>query len=152
LRNVQWNTNNQTVQIDIAWQRSEFTEKDGRSFSFRSSIADFGDLRNYYGYEEFDGKRFELLPGTLAPQVISTAAQAASLDEKEFLKKGYTHVRVLDNVKKNLPAALRLNVVGEKVSVVDNQPRSTGNPSFLLKNEQGQIQYAILNGFLIPLL
>lgn len=152
LRNVQWKTNNQNVQVDIAWQRSEFTEKDGRSFSHRSSIVDFGDLRNYFGYEEFDGKQFELLPGNLAPQIIATASAASTLDEMDLLRKGYTHVRVLESVKKNLPNPLRIHIVADKITNIDNTPRSTGNPSLLLKNGQGQIQYAIVNGFLIPLL
>jgi hypothetical protein len=112
-----------------------------------AEIEDVGDLSTYYGYEEFDASGMKLLLAKIYPEVLPDIESVKSLNAPELLSKGYGYIRV-----KELPdesySSLPFNIISESYEI-DEELAPGQNPAFFLTS-QGEVKYAVINGFLVP--
>lgn len=85
LRNLTLFFNGKSYKIDIGINRDKYWNMTENKFSFKSKIADLGDLSIYHGLEEHDFNRYEILPvGKIA--VDEPADFDLTFDGKESIK------------------------------------------------------------------
>ena len=63
ISDVRLDLDGQLYTLDIGINRNEVDHQDHRTFFFKSTVEDVGDLSTYYGYETFDAGGLELVPG-----------------------------------------------------------------------------------------
>ena len=149
LRNVTYRLNQQDYQIDVAFRNLEVDLEGHRSFYFKSSIRDIGDLSTSYGYQEFEGEGYTIEFGKVWPKTIKSKKQFSKLDVLELLKEGVTTYFF-----KDLPLAQSIDQLPVQIlgaSILLDQVIAIGkNPALLLKKE-GTLKCVIINGFLYNL-
>ncbi|MGB7392982.1 MAG: M14 metallopeptidase family protein [Pricia sp.] len=136
--------------IDIGTNRLEVDEEDYNDFWYSSRIIDLGDLSTYYGYETFDASGYTIRPGKEHPETMKSVAVLKKLKIESLLKSGYTYVRVENIPGDMLASPLPIHIIGKKYKVPELDLKVGINPTFLLEKD-GNIEYAVVNGFLIDL-
>ncbi|MBL0026519.1 MAG: M14 family zinc carboxypeptidase [Saprospiraceae bacterium] len=76
VRNVSINVNGQSFKADIGISRNEVTSPDFKSNTYRSNIADIGDLSTYFGIEEIDAEGAEIQGNTEKPLALKIGMPA----------------------------------------------------------------------------
>ncbi|MEA1785336.1 M14 metallopeptidase family protein [Arenibacter sp. GZD96] len=136
--------------LDIGINRVENDFPGNKDFYVAGQIADQGDLSTYYGYETFDANTYRLKEGKLVPEIIKSIDVLSKMDILQLLKSGYTHVRV-ENVPNNIKhVTLPIHVVSANYKRRNLKLQPGANATFLLEKE-GEIRYAVMNGYLIDL-
>ncbi|HMO40106.1 MAG TPA: M14 family zinc carboxypeptidase [Saprospiraceae bacterium] len=143
VREAEVQKNGKWYVMDMGFRRNEVALNNNRSFYYKSSIAEFGDMSVFFGYDEITAQGHRAVPGKVYPTVVQNIAALKKMDIAGLLAQGYTDVqlRELPSSKKVFP----LNLVAAGKSE-RNAIQLYGNPSFVLQKE-GQIRYAVINGF-----
>jgi hypothetical protein len=132
--------------IDLAFRHREVDDEGNESFHFRSSITDLGDLSTSYAYNELDAEGLILSPGKVYPDRVRNERRLERLDPVALLKQGYTQVYMKEPPKAadtdQLPLVISANENPEQEIKVGE------NPSMVLRDENGTVKYAVINGFL----
>ena len=133
--------------LDLGINRSENDVNKNEDFYYIGKIADQGDLSTSHAYEEVDASDFKLRFGQVYPQTFQDTSALTDLNFSSLLQEGYSYVRV-----KNLPEdrsfiEFPVNLVGENFSIPDKLEPGAPATFFLEKN--GEIEYAVINGFLL---
>ncbi len=131
--------------LDLGINRGEVPTGDGNQFYYRSRIADQGDLSINYGYQSVDVSGTTVKFGKIYPETFKDVKALENLDFASLLSQGYAYFRVKNLPKKNF-TNYPVQVVGEKFSVSENLQVGV-NPTFFLEKD-GELKYAIINGFL----
>ncbi|MCU0340837.1 MAG: peptidase M14 [Spirosomaceae bacterium] len=76
IRNARTERNGLTYTVDVALNRNEINSADAKSFSYKSSIEDFGDLSVFYGIEEIDARGAFLTDNNGKPLVLKLGDKA----------------------------------------------------------------------------
>lgn len=132
--------------VDIGVRRRE-TDANG-SFFVTGAIDDLGDLSIFYGYEELDASGLEIVAGKVYEQEFGSVLDITMEEAFRLLKAGYLGVRVREAQDKelhNLPLWIM-----KTTNTYPNGLKTGNNPSFFL-SENGNLKYAIVNGYLIDL-
>lgn len=152
LRKVHYQEEGQNTLLDVGIIRDEVDAlKAPQGFYYRSSVQEIGDMSVFYGYEEINGEGLTLVPGKIYEQPFISIDQLTAARARKLLADGYTTVRV-----EKLPAAsanpldLPLNVTSKSAKINHNL-RMSGGANFVLKEANGQVRYAIVNGFVYDL-
>lgn len=132
--------------MDIGIKRREIPFNQNRYFYYDSYIDDMGDLSVYTGYEEFNARGYEILPGKVFSQDLNGLEDLGKLDIYRLLLEGYTdfYLNYLPQSKAISQLPVRLHFPEE---IIDNNIKYGSNPSFFLTKD-GRKQYLIVNGFL----
>ncbi|MBX0331617.1 peptidase M14 [Pontibacter sp. HSC-14F20] len=151
LRNVRYTDNGRETLLDIGINRLEVDAPNHLGFYHSSAVEEIGDMSVFHGYEELDATGLTLMPGQVYEQPIGSLDELTTELASGLLKQGYTTIRVrhLPGVLPD-PTLLPLNVTGI-ASIVNHQLALDEPANFILKDEQGQAKYAILNGFMYDL-
>ena len=121
----------------------------GNSYYYRSQIADQGDLSTNFGYSGLDLSGYKILFGKIHPKIFNTVSEVEKLEPGSILSQGYSYVRVRTLPGKKNFINLPVNIVRENFKT-PTRINVGGNPNFFL-SKNGNIRYAIINGFLIDL-
>lgn len=151
LRHVRYTENNRDTILDIGINRLEVDAPNHLGFYHSSAVEEIGDMSVFHGYEELDATGLTLVPGKVYEQPIESLDDLTEELSSELLRKGYTTIRVrqLPGVLPD-PTSLPLNVAGIASSI--NHRLALEEPAnFILKADDGQARYVILNGFLYDL-
>ncbi|MCX2719595.1 M14 family metallopeptidase [Lentiprolixibacter aurantiacus] len=135
--------------MDIGIHRLEVDLEGHDDFWYSSRIIDQGDLSTYYGYETFDGEGYTIVPGKVYPEVM-TANNWSTKNVLNYLKQGYTYIKVKRTDADQLYSMLPLHMVKEGYELPEFRLEVGRNPTFILEKE-GKPAYAVVNGFLIDL-
>jgi hypothetical protein len=149
VRHVRYPGNSQRTMLDIGIIREEVEALyTPQGFYYQSSVQEIGDMSVFHGYEELDGEGLTLVPGKVYNEPFKNIAALSATRAKELLSEGYTTVRVetLPDADLN-PQELPLNIVSLTASI-SHELRIEGDANFVLKQENGQVRYAIVNGFI----
>ena len=129
---------------DIAFDYDEIEDQDRAKYYLSASIEDVGDLSTSSGYIVHDMSGYTISMGKSYDQAFKNTKALMDYGQSKLLKKGYTNVRVESPdyfandtylaVNKELSASIALS----------------SNPS-LLFHKEGELQYALINGYLIDL-
>ncbi len=148
IRNVTINTASTAHTVDIGISREE-TGMGETAYYSRGLVADIGDLREWYGFEEVDASGLQVVPGTVLPEPVDLKMKAVKkLPEEvaDWLRQGMIFCKVQGGF--NDPhVKLPINVVDENFTP-DALPRVEHAANFLLARPSGEIKYLVVNGFL----
>jgi hypothetical protein len=134
-------------EIDLGIRRRE-TDAHG-SYFVNGVVDDLGDLSIFYGFEELDASGLEVVEGKVYPSAFKDLAEITNERAVELLQEGYLAVSVKEALDKELHALPIL--VMKNPNEISTGIRSGGNPNFFLA-KNGELKYAIVNGYLIDLL
>ncbi|SHN24933.1 Zinc carboxypeptidase [Cyclobacterium lianum] len=145
IRNLSTEAAGYLYQTDIGIRRSEQYQND--TLFARGNVSDWGDLSVYYGYQELDASGMSLVHGKIWDKEMALADLTEST-AWEMLQQGYMAVRIREQDKGkpyDLPLVLYSGDRARNMS-----PGLDNSADFYLE-KAGELQYAVVNGFLIDL-
>lgn len=149
LENLNYPLRGRTYQLDVGFHYQEIDLPGHSDFYFRGQVVDQGDLSTYYGYETLDASAYTLQQGKVYPQLLPDLAALEQLNIRLLLQQGYTHFRVADRSSATAKLPWPVIVAGPAFEL---KPLRDGVlPSSFLLSKAGQIDYALINGFLLDL-
>jgi len=135
--------------LDLGIHQLEVDKEGNEDFWYSSRIIDQGDLSTYYGYETFNAEGYTIVPGMVFPEIKNSPMEVID-DVASMLKNGYTYLRVKAIPKEALNSPMPMHVISKEYELPEFKLGVGTNPTFLLKKD-GELKYAIINGFLIDL-
>lgn len=150
IRNVAVNEGGMQHLTDVGINHYEVNTPDAADFYFRSQIDEVGDMSIYYGYEEFDAAGLQYKCGKIYKDTFKSLEALKKKGVMKLLNEGYSGVRIRQPVTP-------LQLQGVPVNVVKNArhcpvaPALNLVPEFFLVNGEGQLKFAVINGFMVPL-
>ncbi|GAB5552203.1 MAG: M14 family metallopeptidase [Saprospiraceae bacterium] len=136
-------------QLDLGINYYEVELPGTREFYLRGGVADQGDLSNFYGYKEFDGSAYQMQFGAIYSKTFPNMKALEQVDFQDLLAQGYTHVKVADMGDTPWSTDYPIIIVDTSYRIAPPEPGAV--PSTFLLKKDGQIEYALINGFLYNL-
>lgn len=147
LRNLSTSVNGKNFKIDIGINREKKFDKVAGKFYFKSKINFVGDLKNYFGIEEYDLDGCIVKPGSIFDRVFKSIPSTDDIESMH--KNGFTSIK-LD------PFSIDFTYVEKPISIVPSY--LTYNPSITVEDYANlqifcgdQLKYIVVNGFVCPL-
>jgi hypothetical protein len=148
--NVTYDLLGKSYLLDLGINRVEVDKPGNADFWYSSRIIDQGDLSTYYGYNTMDATGFTVRAGRIYPETVKDVKVLEAADLTEWLKAGYTYVR-MENIPQDLKESpFPINIIGLNYKLPEFNLEVGINPTFLLEKE-GRLAFAVINGFLIDL-
>lgn len=136
------------VVIDVGINHHEVNDETARTFSYRSSVEDIGDLSTFHGLAEIDATGLTLEPAYTYPDTLDSVAALTKLDITTLRRDGVLSFKVRKAIKSVVPAQ-PIHVLHK--GTLPAQPLELEQiPTFLLKKGD-QIQYRFVNGFYLDI-
>lgn len=132
---------------DLGINRDEINQD--TTFTLRGRIADLGDLKENYGYDELAADGLEYVPGKIYPRTFTSAAQLDAAKALEILREGYCAVRVNRIPTETESQELPLLIFNQRTPNLGLPALGREAHFFLAKD--GELLYAVVNGQLINL-
>jgi hypothetical protein len=129
--------------LDLGINQRE-VQDENLDYFYDAYIADRGDLSTFYGYEDLDASGFKLLEGKIYPESFENLAELQQEKISEILRKGYAYV-ALNELPEEDFAEIPINIVSKEFEISESL-----QPHFFLEKD-GELEYAVINGFLIDL-
>lgn len=136
--------------IDLGINQVEVDYKGHNDFWYSSRIWDQGDLSTYYGYETLDATGYTIIPAKVYPRTLNSMKEIQMPDVFGWLRKGFGFIRVENIGNSQLNSPLPVHIVGKNYESPDFKLEPGVNPTFFLEKD-GEIEYAVINGFLLDL-
>ncbi|MDN3669153.1 M14 family metallopeptidase [Echinicola jeungdonensis] len=133
-------------QVDLGIKREEISF--GDDFLFSGTLEDIGDLSVFYGYKEMDASGMKWVSGKIHNKIFNSTREISQVTALELLKDGYLAVRV-KNISENQNHSLPLRILKENENF-PQFPTKDGPAHFFLEKD-GELCFAVVNGFLIDL-
>lgn len=95
IRNAEFERDNNLYLKDLGIRHSEQQHNDDRTYHYRSTISEVGDMSIYYGYRELNAKGLTAKPGKVYEDTLQNLTNLKQLNPSYLLDRGYTDV-VLD--------------------------------------------------------
>ncbi len=150
LSNADYKLLGNTYRMDIGINRLEVNKEDYDSFWYSSRVWDQGDLSTYYGYESLNAEGYTITPGKIAPKTYADPSKLSERTVMELLKEGYAYVRIKNIPLKQLSSPFPIHMISNQYQLPTFDIAVGNNPTFFLEKD-GDVAYAIINGFLIDL-
>lgn len=148
VRNVLYKDHGRDVLLDVGIIMDESRASNDQGFYYRSSVQEKGDMQEAYGYEEVDGAGLTLVPGKVYDEPFESVEALTPERVRELLAEGYTTVRVRQLSPANVNTLeLPLNVTTLS-GRVDHELILYSDANFVLRDDEGKVRYAIVNGFI----
>lgn len=152
LRNVLVNRDSITFKTDIAIRRTERTVD--RDYFVKGVIEDVGDLKESFGYDELDAEGLQVIEAKVDMTPIKDLSLLSIEDAYNLLKTGVMAKALLKgNVDQqdlplhNYPIHFYKKTPFYQTTTID----LGGTANFYLADKNGDLKYAIFNGYLIDL-
>lgn len=136
--------------LDIGINHLEVDDKNHETFYNVGSIVEKGDLSTFYGYETLDATGYRLIEGKTYPKTIQTMDDLKAMDIYELLKQGYTYVHLAQFSQHDKDVSVPINILGKDQKAPGFYVNIGNNPNFVLQKD-GNVDYAVVNGYLINL-
>lgn len=151
IRGLEFGSDSIPLKSDIAIRRGETT--DGRDFFVRGRVEDIGDLPESFGYDEVDGNGLKFIQGKIAEKPVPTLESITPEIAYDLLKKGYMGVQVttLKPEQASMLHNLPIHIFGTQAFAATPFIDLGGTANFYIGDSNGNLKYAILNGYLIDL-
>lgn len=132
--------------LDLAIRRRE-TDSNG-SYYMTGSVEDLGDMQIFFGFETLDASGLVYTEGKVYPTAFESVKDISQEKALDLLKQGFMAVKVKTGEARQIHD---LPVLVLKATEKYSGGWMTGaTPNFFLAKE-GQLKYAIVNGYLIDL-
>lgn len=135
--------------VDIGINIDDHTSSDGTVF-YRGIIEDIGDLSVFYGYDELNCEGMEAVPGKNFSREAFSINEIGRINADSLLKQEYTTIPLIETngsleLYTKYPFILTTGKYSSEISL--------GNiANFVIRNEDGNPRFAIINGFIYDLL
>lgn len=151
IRGLEFGSDSIALKSDIAIRRGETT--DGRDFFVRGRVEDIGDLPESFGYDEVDGNGLKFIQGKIAEKPVPTLESVTPEIAYDLLKKGYMGVQVtsLKPEQASMLHNLPIHIFGSQAFAATPFIDLGGTANFYIGDSNGNLKYAVLNGYLIDL-
>ncbi|OOG70547.1 M14 family zinc carboxypeptidase [Algoriphagus sp. A40] len=146
INEMQVKVNGKLYPLDLVIRRRE-SESNG-SYYVSGAIDDLGDMQVYFGFETLDATGLEFTLGKVYPEAFENIEAISEEKALELLKQGYLAAKVKNGTARQLH--------GLPIQVLKTTDKISGGwmtgsaPNFFLAKE-GDLKYAIVNGYLIDL-
>jgi hypothetical protein len=146
IRNLTMKKGDLDYEIDLGIRRREVDAHD--AYFVNGSIEDLGDLSIFYGFDELDATGLEIIEGKIFEKSFDRISDISFEKAMELLQDGFIAAKVKEATDREL---FDLPVLVLKNSeTVPFGIRTGGSPNFFLA-KGGELKFAIVNGYLIPL-
>ncbi|MCH8326324.1 MAG: peptidase M14 [Bacteroidetes bacterium] len=149
LRNLTFKENEQNFSADIGIIMEEINKEDGAGFYQKSKIGGIGDLSIFYGYEEYNLKGYEIIPGKTYNKKFNNINELNNSLVVNLLKQGYTNV-VLEETEGRDFSPLPINIFSVRNEYRKNKIKKDNSADFVI-SKNGKINFVVINGFFINL-
>nr|WP_156274312.1 M14 metallopeptidase family protein [Christiangramia aestuarii] len=149
LTGLGYDLNGKTYTLDLGINQFENDLKGNLDFYYSGRIVDQGDLSTSFAYEELDASGLKLEFGKIYPDMVNSKEELDKLDTSDLLKKGYAYIKAGEALLQQDYAEFPLNLVSIEFKLNENLRPGKDANFFLAKN--GDIKYAVINGFLSDL-
>jgi len=146
IRDVTINLGKESIKYDIGIQRTEVTIPGSTDFYSVGIIADIGDLKEWYGFEEVAGEDLYIECGKVCREYSQQWQELAEEEVFVLLKQGYLYL-MIDESERKVGSGLPINLIGKDFSP-PIQPIFENSANLVLRSASGKIRYIVLNGFL----
>ncbi len=136
--------------LDLGIHHLEVDTKKHNDFYISSRIIDQGDLSTYYGYKTFNAEGYSIKAGKLYPKTLKSIKELSKLDITELLKQGYAYIKVHKLPKEIAFTSYPIHLISSEFEIPELNLEVGINPTFFLEKKK-EIEYAVINGFLIDL-
>lgn len=136
-------------QLDLGINYYEAELPGTTEFYLRAGVADQGDLSTFYGYEELDASAYRMQFGKIYSKTFTDLKALEEVDFQALLAKGFTHLKVEDLTGASQFTNYPIIVVDTKFRLGSLAPGAI--PTTFLLEKDGQLDYAVINGFLYNL-
>ena len=136
--------------LDLGIHRREIDYEEHEDFWYKGQISDQGDLSTFYGYETFNAEGYVVKQGQVYFDVLESYEEMNEASALNLLDAGYTYVRIKDLPESLINSPYPVHLVSEGYEIPEFRLGVGVNPTFLLEKD-GEIRYAVVNGFLIDL-
>ena len=150
IENVAYNLLGKQYILDLGIHRREVDYEKHEEFWYKSQISDQGDLSTYYGYETFNAEGYVIKQGQVYFDVLDSIEEMNEASALNLLDAGYTYVRIKDLPEKLVNSPYPVHLISENYEIPELRLGVGVNPTFLLEKD-GELRYAVVNGFLIDL-
>ena len=150
LEGVTYNLLGKPYILDLGIHRIEVDDANHDEFWYKSQISDQGDLSTYYGYEIFNAEGYSIKEGKVYFDVLESVDEMNEASALNLLDEGYTYVRMKSIPESLVNSPYPVHLISEDYEIAEFRLGVGQNPTFLLEKE-GEIKYAVVNGFLIDL-
>lgn len=150
LENLTYNLLGEDYILDLGIHRMEIDDKKHSNFWYKSQISDQGDLSTHYGYESFLGTGYRIKEGKVYINVLDSVEEINEASALNLLDEGYAYIRIKNLPKEMVNSPFPVNLITEDYELPEFRLGVGVNPTFLLEKE-GELRYAVVNGFLIDL-
>jgi hypothetical protein len=144
LRNLQIENGKEKIKIDIGINLDEIGDKDGKTFHFKSQVADLGDLSTFFGYTDLNLDGYKIQKAETYKDKIFKLGELNNIDIYDIYSKGCTNIivdKLPDRKFSDLPINLALS------NKIDTTINIDEPANFVLK-KNGKVEYVVINGFL----
>ncbi len=149
LRNLTFKENEQNFTADIGIIMEEINTAGGSGFLQKSEIGGIGDLSTFYGYEEYNLKGYEIVPGKTYDKKFKNINELSNSMVVNLLKQGYTNV-VLEETEGGDFSPLPINIFSIRNEHRKNKIKTKNSADFVI-SKNGKINFVVVNGFFINL-
>jgi hypothetical protein len=144
IRNATVVRNGQPYTIDLGINRHEVNLDSARTYAWRSSIDDLGDLSTFRGLTELDATGLTLTPARIHTDTLNTPADLRRLDVPKLRSEGIVAFRVRSGKRGTFPKLpVHLLLEGK----LPGRPPGLGQAATFLLKEGTKTKYIFVNGF-----
>jgi hypothetical protein len=136
--------------VDIGINFEENNIDGAREFYLESEVEDIGDLSVFSGYEEVDLTGYTIEPGKTKPEPFSSFDTLTQINPVQLYLDGYVNVHLNDEQVSAKYSKLPFNIILNQSSFEESEIKTEEPANFIIK-KNGEIKFAIVNGFLIEL-
>jgi len=146
IRGIGFKSGNGTIKYDIGIHRTEETINGSKAYYSNGVIADIGDLKEYYGFEEVDGGELVVNCGNVCTDYTHSWQDLSKVEVLELLKQGYLYLRIDKHIN-ICDSGLPINLIHEDFTP-PTQPIFEDSANLILRSASGDIKFIVVNGFL----
>jgi hypothetical protein len=144
LRNVRIENGRENIKVDIGINLDEVGDKNGKTYHYKSQVADLGDLSIFYGFKDLDLSGYKIQKAETYKDKTFKLAELKNLDLYDIYKKGCTNI-IVDKLPEGRFSDLPINLT--LTNKIDTTINIEEPANFVLK-KGNKIEYVIINGFI----
>jgi hypothetical protein len=144
LRNLQIENDKEKIKVDIGINLDEVGDKDGKTFHFKSQVADLGDLSIFFGYADLNLDGYKIQKAQTYKDKTFMLSDLKNLNLYDIYNKGCANIivdKLPDGNFSDLPINLALS------NKIDTTINIEEPANFVIKKGD-KIEYIVVNGFL----
>ncbi len=145
IRNATVVRNGKPYTVDVGINRYEINTDSARTFAYRSTIDDLGDLSTFHGLTELDATGLTLTPARLYPIPMQNLAGLKKLDLATLRQTGTVAFSLAVPAKKNTFPAAPVHLLSD--GKLPARPPGLGQIATFLLKQGSQIKHVFVNGF-----